>query len=217
MPFRILNDDQKFRRWSWISYQFTKSEGDPRLESQKVVPESLQVGGELRKGERAEFLAPLVRGSFGEANDRRESLTLVRPKRIEIIATQKSQAELELEAQKHRELANQLSFFDQTAEPLRPCRMHFRARWLDQDGKERNHECDDWETSAAFNRFEAGYGSNQAVQFIKQKFEEQYFNAGLVAAFSTHSRRNVEFGMANQWLLVGLIRLDETSQSSFLL
>jgi len=65
---------------------------------------------------------------------------------------------------------------------------------------------------AAFNRFERQYGRQESVDILKAKYEEEYFNAGLVLGFSTHSRRNVEFGARNQWLLVGLIRLDETQQ-----
>jgi hypothetical protein len=95
--------------------------------------------------------------------------------------------------------------------------MRFVVNWKDQDGKRRSHECDDWETSAAYNRFEREYGSKEAVNILKRKYEDEYFKAGLVLGFSTHSRRNVEFGTQNQWLLVGLVRLDETAQSSFLL
>jgi hypothetical protein len=70
------------------------------------------------------------------------------------------------------------------------------------------------ETYAAYNRFESKYGPKQAVEILKKKYEDEYFRAGLVMGFSTHSRRNVEFGSKNQWLLVGLIRLDETQQGA---
>ena len=49
VPFRILNDGQKFRRWDWIEYNFVKSSDDRRSESQKVLPESLKVGKNLGK------------------------------------------------------------------------------------------------------------------------------------------------------------------------
>lgn len=78
----------------------------------------------------------------------------------------------------------------------------------------RRHECDDWESYAAYNKFEAMYGSQEAIKNIKQKFEVEYFAAGLVLAFSTHKRRNLEFSNKNQWLLVGIIRLDESRQST---
>jgi hypothetical protein len=217
VPFRILQDSQKFSRWSWIKYKFVKSDSDQRTESQKVLPETLVVGESIRATERANFLAPLVRASFADADARRESLCLIRPKAIELRAIAKSESDIRDEAAKHKALADQMSLLDETAEPLKPCSMRFVVDWKDQDGKRRTHECDDWETSAAFNRFEQEYGSSQAIGILKRKYEEEYFKAGLVLGFSTHSRRNVEFGTQNQWLLVGLIRLNETSQASLLL
>lgn len=214
VPFRILDDRKKFGRWNWISYQFTRSPKDTRSESQKVDPDSLVVGPIVKPLERAIILNPLVRNSFAEADEKRESLTLLRPTVIEIEAEEKSDSELADERAKHAALANQLSIFDNTAKPLKPCRMKFRAKWKDQDGKARSHECDDWETSAAFNKFERKYGASDALKKLKQKYEEQYFNAGLVMGFSTHSRRNQEFGTKNQWLLVGLIRLDPYNQGA---
>jgi hypothetical protein len=217
VPFRILQDSQKFGRWSWIKYRFVSSEQDRRAESQKVLPETLIVGDPIRSSERANFLQPLVRSSFAEADERRESLCLIRPRNLELRAIAKSESEIRDEAQKHKDLADQMSLFDATAEPLKPCAMSFFVDWVDQDGKSRSHECDDWETSAAYNRFEREYGSSHAIEILKRKYEEEYFKAGLVLGFSTHSRRNIEFGTQNQWLLVGLIRLNETSQSSLLL
>lgn len=128
-------------------------------------------------------------------------------------ALEKSDAEIASETQKHKELASQLSTFDITAKPLKPCAMRFTAKWRDQEGKNRTHECDDWETSAAFNRFEAQYGRTEAIHVLKQKYDE-YMQDGLVLGFSTHKRRNAEFGTQNQWLLVGLIRLDFSVQPS---
>lgn len=217
VPFRILADNQKFKRWDWISYRYTTSPDDKRAESQKVVPESVEVGGQVRRNERSRILNPLVRSSFAEANEKNESLTLLRPLELEITHEEKSDSELDSERAKHAELAAQLSLFDNEAKPLEPCPVQFSAHWVDQKGKRRKHECDDWETSTAYMRFEREYGHNEALSIIKSKYEVEYFNAGLAMAFSTHSRRNKTFGMDNQWLLVGLIRLDETAQGDLLL
>ncbi len=214
IPFRILKDDQKFGRWQWITYEHVPPQNDPRRESQKVDSRSIKPTTELRKQERAEFLSPLVKGSTREADEQRDSLVLVRPRAIILDAKEKDREQLGAEAHAHRLLANQLSLLedDDEVEPLTPCSMEFALRWRDQDNKEHRHVCDDWETMAAFNRFERQYGRQESVDILKAKYEEEYFNAGLVLGFSTHSRRNVEFGARNQWLLVGLIRLDETQQ-----
>lgn len=216
VPFRILKDEQKFGRWQWINYDFVLPKNDQRKESQKVISKSLIAQGEMRKSERANFLEPLVLHSLREADERRDSLALVRPKSIRLEALEKSPAELESETQKHRDLASQLSLLeeDEAVEPLIPCRMQFVLHWTDQDGKKHRQECDDWETTAAFNRFDRKYGEALAIKYLREKYEQQYFDAGLVLGFSTHSRRNLENAARNQWLLVGMIRLDESKQGS---
>lgn len=217
VPFRILNDSQKFRRWDWIEYRYTKSPKDTRAESQKVIPESLSVGSQLKKSERARFLNPLVRESFDDADSRGESLTIIRPQKIGLEWIEKSASELSQERDKHAELANQMSLFDSTAKPLEPCPVQFSLRWQDQNGRNRKHECDDWETSTAFMRFERKFGREQALNVLRGKYEDEYLSSGLVLAFSTHSRRNVTHGTDNQWLLVGLVRLDFEDQGDLLL
>ena len=172
----------------------------------------------MKVSERAGFLAPLVLGSLEEANARRDSITLIRPKEIRLEAIAKSNAEMLAETEKHKNLAAQLSLLeeDEPVDPLTPCRMQFILRWTDQDGKLHRQECDDWETASAFNRFDRMYGETDAIANLQEKYEQQYFKAGLVLGFSTHSRRNAENNAKNQWLLVGLIRLNEASQGSLL-
>ena len=191
---------------------------DLRSESQKVISKTLVARGEMKRSERADFLAPLIRGSLEEADAQRDSLALVRPLSIRLEALEKSASELASEADKHKQLAAQLSLLeeDEDVEPMTPCRMQFVLHWADQDGMKHRQECDDWETVAAFNRFDRKYGQDLAIKYLKEKYEDQYLSAGLVLGFSTHSRRNIENATRNQWLLVGMIRLDETDQAQLL-
>lgn len=142
---------------------------------------------------------------------------MLRPQKLHLTWTEKSSSEIASERDKHAELASQMSLLDETAEPLEPCPIQFTAHWRDQDGKNRQHECDDWETSTAFMRFERLFDRTKAIQVLRQKYEQEYLEAGLVLAFSTHSRRNVTHGATNQWLLVGLIRLNDDPQGDFLI
>lgn len=218
VPFRILKDGQKFGRWEWITYEYVKPKDDRRAESQKVLSATLSPKGKMKESERANFLQPLVLGSLKEADARRESLSLIRPLSVRLQAIEKSPDDLASETLKHKELADQLSLLeeDESVEPLTPCRMQFILHWKDQDGAQHRQECDDWETVAAFNRFERLYGEAKAISFLREKYEDQYFSAGLVLGFSTHSRRNLENATRNQWLLVGMIRLNESDQPSML-
>lgn len=217
VPFRNLQDWQKFSRWQWIRYRYRKSDSDRRTESQKVDPDSLESLGEVPKSERSRLVSPLVRSSFADADARGESLTLLRPSAFELGWQEKTQAELDDERTKHHELARQLSWLDKPARPFEPCPFKFMVKWTDQDGRSRRHEADDWESVGAFWNFRRLYGEAEALKTLKRKYEDEYFPRGLALAFSTHSRRNVTHGAAKQWLLVGLIRLDEDRQPDFFL
>jgi len=217
VPFRNLQDWQKFSRWQWIRYRYVKSPKDLRRESQKVDPASLECLTEVPKPERSRLVNPLIRSSFADADARGESLTLLRPREFEFSWQQKTDAELADERLKHAELARQLSLLDKPAKPLEPCPFRFLVKWTDQDGQLRRHESDDWESVGAFWNFRRLYGEAEALRTLKSKYEDEYVPRGLALAFSTHKRRNVTHGAENQWLLVGLIRLDDNAQSDLFL
>lgn len=212
-----MQDGQKFKRWQWISYKFTQALNDRRTESQKVLQETLEVKGALKESERTRFVNPLIRSSLKEADEKDESLCIVRPTVVEVKEKRISNDELDLQRELHRQLAAQGSLFDKAAKPLEPCPIAFRVRWKDEDGDWHNHTSDDWETSAAYFNLKQKYGESQAIEIIKDKFQNEYFEKGLVFGFSTHSRRNKTFGTVNQWLLVAMIRLDKSNQGDMFL
>jgi len=209
VPFRVLDPVQKFNRWTWIEYKFTVPTNDKRKESQKVVPESIKILGPMKRSERARFLSPLIRESTQDAQDRGESLTLIRPREIILSWRKKEQSELIDEERKHADLANQLSMLDQPVGPLKPCPYEFHFRWKTQSGTQHRHVCDDWETSTAFFRRRQTLGEMGALSSLKETYEQQYLERGMAFALGTHKRR------PKQWLLVGVVRLDshDTNQS----
>lgn len=211
VPYRVLTDDQKFGRWEWIEYQFTPPNGDNRRESQKVVPDTIKVTGTLRDTERSRFLDPIVRASSREAEGRGESLALVRPRDLSLSWRRKPADEIAEEAQKHRALVAQQSFLQPSVKPMTPCPYEFSMRWTDGDGVSHNNTCDDWETATAFYVRRKAHGELLGLQSLRKTFEDDYMKAGMALAIGTHSRRN------QQWLLVGIIRLDRTAQPDFLL
>ncbi|MEQ8406455.1 MAG: hypothetical protein RKE49_15270 [Oceanicaulis sp.] len=217
VPFRILQRPQQFKRWSWISYKYVRSDKDPRRESQRVLPETISVGEKVAEVERARFLNPLIRGDLNEADQRGDSLTLVRPKSLSFKAKKLPSDQLDSERSEHAALANQMSMFDETAKPLEPCPYEFRVTWSDQAGVKHEHICDDWESAGAFFNFRNRYSEEDALRILREKYEEEYFAKGLAFAFSTHKRRNLHFAKVNQWLLVGLIRLDDNPQNDLFL
>jgi len=203
VSFRILEDAQKFKRWSWIEYDFIKPTDDDRKESQKVQDNSIVIVGEAKKKDRASSLDSLIYPSFTEPEENSDSLTLIRPQKSTFYYQRRHPGELAKTAQKHAERANQMSLFSNDAKPMAQCPYSFYFRWTDENDKEWNSTCDDWESSATFFRRRQSLGSEQAaLDSMSETFNQDYASKGMALAFSTHSRRNW------QWLLVGILRAD---------
>jgi hypothetical protein len=203
VPFRILADSQLFGRWDWISYDFVEPRYDRRVESQKVLPESIKVLSKATTKTKFKNIQRVIRSSVAEAAAKGESLTLVRPSTVEFLWRRKRAPQILSETLKHKALADQSSFFDKDAKPLRPCPYTFYFLWADQNGEKHRHTCDDWETTATFFRRSKSLGSETAaLESMKRTFEIEYLAKGMVFGLGTHARRK------DQWLLVGVLRVD---------
>lgn len=203
VSFRILEDSQKFGRWSWIEYEYIKPKSDKRKESQKVQDNSISVIGTANKGTRTRALQRLTHHSFRKPEENQDSLTIIRPKISHFYWKMKSTKELEKSAKKHADIANQMQLFSKDANPLPQCPYSFHIRWEDEYGTEKNHTCDDWETSATFFNRRRKHGSDErSLESMSDTFNQLYPEKGMVLAFSTHSLRKW------QWLLVGILRSD---------
>lgn len=211
MPYRVLEESQKFGRWHWVEYDFTSPGHDGRKESQKVVPESIAVSTKLKPSERSRLACALTRESVQEAASRQETLTLIKPAEVKLSWERKTSAALDGERRKHAALVDQLSFLDKPAKPLEPCPFEFSFKWKSEHGKVHSHTCDDWETSTAFFRRRQEFGEEGALKSLKNTYENEYLAKGMRFALGTHSRRDT------QWLLVGVLRVDDQAQAELAL
>ncbi len=71
-------------------------------------------------------------------------------------------------------------------------------------------QCGDWETSAAYWRLSKGYGEQDALDHLSKTYNEAYPRKGVVFALGTMKKR------PKQWMLLGVIRLDEMRQATFM-
>lgn len=212
VPFRILSEGQKFGRWHWLAYDYTAPASDQRRESQKVVPESIRVGDKLNHSERSRIACKLTRESVQEAESKGETLALLKPEALTFSWRKKRPDELLQERRKHAQLANQSSLLNTSVRPLNPCPYEFRFQWKAANGSTHNQVCDDWETSTAFFRRRASLENDQAaLKSLQHTYEQDYFARGMRFALGTHSRRR------RQWLLVGVLRVDDQVQGELAL
>lgn len=208
VAFRVLDQAKQFRRWDRISYRYTSPSDDERRESQKVDPDSIEVLGRLRDAEQSRLARMLTRDCQLHAASLGESLTLVQPTNVAFSWKRKSPAALERERYKHATLTAQLSAFEKQVQPLEPCPFTFRFAWTDSNGVARRHTCDDWETSTAFARRRERHASElDALRSLQATYEDDYASKGMRFALGTHKRRK------EQWLLVGVLRVNESAQA----
>lgn len=203
--FRHLSGEAQFSRWDVVQYRPESPRDDNRRESRRVDEPSLAVVRKMAPRAREGFFDPLFRDSIADAAELGESLTLVRPKSLKFRWRLKSDADLEGERLRRTKTMQQGSLFDQELEAIDPCPYDLSMAFEDGAGK---HEmaCGDWETAAAFFNLRCRYGDRRALEHLRSTYEDQYSNQGVALALGTVKKR------PNQWLLLGIIRLDETSQ-----
>jgi hypothetical protein len=205
-PIRFRHLDDKFRRWEWIEYRARSPRKDRRIESRNVEEDSIKTIGKMPPSERPDFLGLRVRQSTDEAARRGESLTILRPSQTNFFWELKTQEEVASDRAEYESAANQLSILDKELKALEPCPYKFYFRYCTADGKSHLNFCHDWETSAAFHNLSKRYGSQRALAHLREMYNNRYPSAGMVFAMGTHSQR------PDQWLLVGVIRLDDEKQ-----
>lgn len=206
IKFRQLRD--KFRRWDWVNFEYGPPKGDNRPESCRVYEDRLEVAQSLDEKERARLLNPLILPSTDEAVARGMSLTLIRPINPKFKYRRKPLDLIVAEREGYRATLHQTSLLDKDLEPIEPVPYAFAFHYEDLAGKH-TMQCSDWETSAAFWRLRKSYGDQGALDHLSKTFNEEYPRKGMVFAMGTVNAR------PKQWLLLGVIRLDETLQKSF--
>jgi len=203
--FRHLSGDAQFSRWDVVQYRPEAPRDDNRRESRRVDEASLAMVRKMPQRAREGFFDRLFRDSITTAADLGESLTLVRPKSLRFRWREKNAADLDEERKRRARTMKQGSLFDRELEAIEPCPFDLSMAFEDEAGK---HEmaCGDWETAAAFFNLRRRYGDEQALEHLRSTYEDEYSSRGVALALGTVKKR------PSQWLLLGIIRLDETTQ-----
>lgn len=209
-PIRFRHLDAQFNRWDWVTYQWSLPPHDTRKESRRVHEESIKVVGTLKRTEQASFLTQVFVSSTDEATEKGQSLALIRPLKPRFWYEKKTPSEIQHERLANERAARQTSFLDRELKALEPCPYRFKLDYMMPNGSERHSTCGDWETSAMFRNFRRNVGEQKALAQMTKIFNEDYPTKGMAIAMGTHSARR------NQWLLVGLIRVDFSTQGLLL-
>jgi hypothetical protein len=204
--FRRLKGDNSFSRWDWVSFSYGRPKSDRRVESCHVHEESIAIEGRLKESERVRLLTPMLLGSAKAAAQNGQSLALIRPRNTRFLWKLKTAEEISEEREVFRLAARQPDMLDdEELAELEPTPYKFSFRFDDEDGAHHYHN-GDWEAHAMFWRQSQETSTVDALQWMNHVFNEDYPRKGMVFALGNMAKR------PQTWQLLGVIRLDETTQ-----
>lgn len=214
VSFRDLADAQRFGRWDHLKFRWRRPRAatDMRSESRRVDPSSIVIEGQLKTSERNTLLNRIAVSSLKREREAQRSLALLRPEILSFRAVRRSAADMEKQRATYAAIQSQTVLFEAVGRtiPRDPCPFEFVYRYRDDDGLH-NGTCQDWETEATFFRRLRESGSEQAaLDWMQQKFGEEYPREGMALAMGTHRHR------PDQWLVNGVIRVTESPQGQLL-
>ena len=214
IAFRYLDGPQKFKRWDHIRYRWSKprASNDVRSESRRVDPNSIEVLHPLKHSARNPLATRCAVTSLQRELEAGRSLALLKCEILDFWAEKNSDAVMRKNGGVLAQLRAQSDLFKRASSsiPLRSCPYSFKYRYRCDDG-DREGTCQDWETEQTFFRRLHDQASEEAaLEWMIHKFGIEYPQKGMALAMGTHRR------WQEQWLINGVIRLDDQPQLEML-
>lgn len=207
--FRHLSSDTVFNRWNIVEFAYDLPKRDKRVESCHVYEDSLKVITQTKPSERAALLEPMMKGSAKDAAKQGHSLAIIRPMDTRFRYKKRTRSKLDALKKAYENAARQKSFFDKDLVALEPEPYEFSFEFRDDDGKH-NYRCGDWEINAMFYRERKRTSEGAALQWLDHVFNDEYPQRGMAFALGNMASR------PQTWQLLGVVRLDQSSQQELL-
>jgi hypothetical protein len=218
VPWRLLPDDQRFRKYQWVEVRVTKATDDARHESFKLKPDGIRVLSEplpskdcwrARKHVVLPLLGPTLCGLIAKRDAQQfPTLGIVRPatiSRLRIVPEdpQWSPSQLGMLRQTHL-------FVEPPKQELEkiPARFIYEFRCGDDGCRKHNLMCTDWEMSESYRRWHSEYGDGWETKF-RERYETE-----MIHKKDTHFFVGTVASYPNRWIIVGLFYPPIESQPS---
>jgi hypothetical protein len=220
VPFRLIADEQQFRKWQWVSALVEKARDDHRPESHRVFVDRIECddaplpAGKEGWPHRMELLRRVpIYSDFAAVEAARVSsgatLALLRPSRIlelEIKATKNADWTDE-ERAKLTQMQRQSSLFSEEEDQRQvallekiPFDFHYRYECtVDGTSAVYRHKLVDWEVGALYRRLRRQYGATGWEKPFREKYEQELPARDLLLLLGTIHR------FPDQWLAVSVI------------
>lgn len=209
VPWRLLEQDQRFRKYQWVEATATKSNADSRRESYRLRPDGIRVvspvlstshGWKARK----DFVLPLRSHSLCELERQRSekqfpTLGFFKPAGIKRLRIAPDTPEWS-DAQKAMLRQSHL-FVDSPMQELEkiPYKFIYEFTCDDPDCNGHNLMCTDWEMGQSYRQWISTYGPNE----WEEKFRERY-EFEMIHQRDTHFYVGTVASHPHRWIIIGL-------------
>jgi hypothetical protein len=230
IPFRLLDQEQQYKKYQWVEVETARNKGDQRPESHRVLGASeIKLRHEVGTDRQWEERRKLVLGNqkiytnlrriIDLAHDNKISLAVFRP--AEVLEFVAEDAEPEWPHEKITGVLNSLKqqhlFEDQSLEDFRIVRKlpyKFSYRFKDDAGVESKLMIEDWEIGQLYWNCEQRYGRDQAVQKVRQKYLDDFVRTKdlylfLGTTYEWHVRK-----AKNPFVIIGTFHPPHVTQNS---
>ncbi len=208
VPYRLLDDDSRFRKYQYIEVNTIKSQSDPRVESYKIDPDTINIltepintkdNWQIRKSLILPLISPSLCSLYAERDIKGEpTLSIIKPLKITALKIQKARTPW-TEAQKAS--LSQSTFMGNVPDiPLAeiPFDFYYQFKCNDPNCPSHKLSCTDWEIGESYLRWRKQYGDDWEKKF-RERYEDDMINKN-----DTHFFVGTVHGHPSEWIIIGL-------------
>jgi hypothetical protein len=191
IPFRLLEQEKRYKKYQWIEADIVKNKGDPRPESFKVInTDAITLQEQVSTGQNWAERKRLIlekntiykdlKEIINKAHKDELSLVIFKPTSIEDFIVDKAEPEWsEDKLKKVLDDLKQKNLFDNVQDiadfkiiPKLPYK--FKYKFKDCNGKSSSLMIEDWEIGQLYWNCVESYGKQNAVQKVKEKYFDDF-------------------------------------------
>lgn len=190
---------KRFKRWDTIRAKVKKVADDPRGESRQIVPEAVEIMGDMPYSKRREFISRIESTNLQEAMAKDRTLILLRPRKAMFHVREKTGDDFAAEKQTFETVSRLTGGTTKQPKPY-PYKFAYRF-WTDEGEYEADFQ--DWEMDLTFSNLSKSYGEAQAVARVIQLWGKDYLRKGVLFLMSRNSLA------VNYWHINGILSVEE--------
>jgi len=233
IPFRLLEQEKRYKKYQWIEADIVKNKGDPRLESFKIINKDTitlqeEVSTERNWARRKRLILDrnTIHTDLAEiitaALSNKLSLVIFKPASVEDFVVEKAEPEWdEKKLKKVLDSMKQKNLFEADQDmaefkvmPKLPYK--FKYKFKDDKGKSSTLMIEDWEIGQLYWNCVKNYGEQDAVKKVREKYFDDFAKKKdlylfLGTTYEWHMRRS-----PNPFVIIGTFHPPIERQTSLL-